>query len=401
MSASPSAELLLYVARLFTSQPCLMGFANAIDGDDGSTVIRGGDAGSTASNEEWRLISGRSQNCHQSSNLTFCSELSSKPLGFGVNSNRSYTTVELSQLLSRLSPTPVDLSAQSRETSKDAQALRSRRNERGHKFLSSKFFWESETLKIWATSTQSALILLKGTHQNQQQIEDISLKAIDFIEAEHVPVIWALSSLTKAMGTENLSKPVGVTVLEQLCLQLLRKNSTLHSESAITTILSRFTRAKTESEWFNILGSCIEGLPQVYIVVDLEILGRRDPGSLSWLVAFKDLFSRLNEGNHFGIVKVVVFDCRSSAGIDESSLCISFPRNSSNQAYKRGFLQLPSQNRKSTHGKVRLPLYKQPLSQHRSGILKAASSNKRGLDDGIFISLKSKRQVLNYLMLVE
>jgi len=112
MSASPSAELLFYVARLLTSQPYLMGFANGIDRDDGSTVIRGGDAGSTASKEEWRLISGRSQNCHQSSNLTFCSELSSKPLGFGVNSNRSYTTVELSQLLSRLSPTPVDLSAQ-------------------------------------------------------------------------------------------------------------------------------------------------------------------------------------------------------------------------------------------------------------------------------------------------
>jgi hypothetical protein len=69
---------------------------------------------------------------------------------------------------------------------------------------------------------------------------------------------------------------------------------------------ARFQSARTEGDWFELLGSVLEGLPQIYVVVDAEILSKEFSSHIRWPEAFLHLFERLQERFCKSVVKVVL-----------------------------------------------------------------------------------------------
>lgn len=242
--------------------------------------------------------------------------------------DHGHPTTDISQAIqiacSRLHFNPY----QSRERSKAIQALRRNRGGKSKRPTSNAFFWLA--LHEWSASDLSSLIILEGSPPTKDQIEEIATETIDLIESRDVPVIWALNVQPKPLGGDDPKKCSGQDVLAQLCLQLLQKNARLHLRSRLATCLSNFERATAGWEWFEVLTSLIEGLPEVYVIVDLESMDQRNAGALSWPTAFRDVFGGLLARGIHSIVKVILFTCHPIATQDTLDVrVVRFPRQSS------------------------------------------------------------------------
>lgn len=162
--------------------------------------------------------------------------------------------------------------------------------------------WRSHKLKEWAASTNSSLIMVKGSCLTRLETKDFAVDIVSLLRGLKIPVIWTLS--TKA--ERDLAWRSPVEVLKQLVLQVLYVNHSLLNEQSAALNAARFQSATTEADWFDLLGSVLEGLSQVYIVIDAEVMNRRFSSQLSWPEAFRGLFKRLEQRCCETVVKVVL-----------------------------------------------------------------------------------------------
>lgn len=129
-----------------------------------------------------------------------------------------------------------------------------------------------------------------------------------------IPVIWTLSAKE---GILEWRSPIDV--LKQLVLQILRLNHSLLDEQSTTLNAARFQSAKTESEWFQLLGAVLKGIPEVYIVIDAEVLNREFSSQTSWPREFFRIFDHLQTEGRKTCVKVVLASFGSSPFTEQTS----------------------------------------------------------------------------------
>lgn len=132
---------------------------------------------------------------------------------------------------------------------------------------------------------------------------------IDLITKADVPVVWALHPTF-----DSSVQLTSVDVLKHITLQVLRLNHTMLTEQAITLSAARFQSTVTESGWFSLLGSALEGLPQLYIIIDLEVLDKFDMTGGTWLEEFSRLFNDMSARHIRTILKIAFVSPR---GTDE------------------------------------------------------------------------------------
>jgi hypothetical protein len=162
--------------------------------------------------------------------------------------------------------------------------------------------WRSHKLKEWAGAQASSLILIKGYSSTRHETKDFAADIVGLLRRMKFPVVWTLSAREE---TENHWRSP-IDILKQLVLQLLHLNHSLLDKQSPTLNAARFQSATTESEWFGILGSVLEGLPQIYIAIDAEVLSRKFSTQLSWPDAFLEVFKNLKEKGCKTVVKVVL-----------------------------------------------------------------------------------------------
>ena len=170
----------------------------------------------------------------------------------------------------------------------------------------------SSGLETWAKSQKSSLIYLKGTPASRDTVKDTVTSIVSLIHRSNMPVAWILN-----FRDANSSPATSIDVLKQLVLQVLQRNKSLLEERFISLTAARFQTARTEDEWFDILGSVIVGLRGLFIIIDTEVLApvtetsrRQNPVSndrhISWALEFSRLFRKLGERNIKTIVKVAL-----------------------------------------------------------------------------------------------
>lgn len=69
--------------------------------------------------------------------------------------------------------------------------------------------------------------------------------------------------MLKIPKTERSDVPSVVDVLKQLVLQALRIDQSMLNERACALSAARFQSARTEAQWFDLLGSVIPGFPRL------------------------------------------------------------------------------------------------------------------------------------------
>lgn len=146
---------------------------------------------------------------------------------------------------------------------------------------------------------------------------------VDSIRYSTTTVIWALNSRPGVTRESRTS----IDKLKHLALQILQFSSNLRNERSLSINASPFHAAQTEADWFALFGSVLRGIPQLFIIVDLELFGGFGGDSGSWLVEFLRLFKRLSAGNANTKLKVVL--ARHSDDREEHQHAVVEPESSS------------------------------------------------------------------------
>lgn len=166
-------------------------------------------------------------------------------------------------------------------------------------------FWLAPKVQSWNSAKNSSLVMIKGTFKSRFQIKDFCTNVVELLNNSQIPVVWVLKTIDAA-AEQNIST---VDLLKCLISQVLRLNHSLQTNFAMSNRLRKFRHATTEKDWFNLLGSVLEGLPRLYIVIDIEILSASLASftkGFSWPSAFLDLFQDLSDRGLNTVVKVVL-----------------------------------------------------------------------------------------------
>ena len=132
-----------------------------------------------------------------------------------------------------------------------------------------------------------------------------AIDAIELVANANLPVVWALTP--QLMSTREHAS---VDVLKHLVSQAIQRNTTLHSERAAVLSAIRFQAAVTDRDWFDLLASVLDGIPQMYMIIDLSILEFDPDGGEFWPMLFGHMFEQLATRGLQTIVKVA-FVCQS------------------------------------------------------------------------------------------
>ncbi|KAL6403076.1 hypothetical protein AUP68_12408 [Ilyonectria robusta] len=224
----------------------------------------------------------------------------------------------------------------SRENSKALQvACKSRRGNR-RTLPSNDFFWSA--LLPWSESPESALAIFEGNLGDRDRVEEIAVKTTELIESKGVPLAWALNVLPRPSDGEELRRFTGQDIVAQLCLQLLKYNSRLHQQKTLERCLEKCEAATTELEWFEVLAYFIAGLDEVYIIIDLDVLGRGTSNTASWPTALESMYRGPTTNKIHCIVKGLLFTCNATASFGPSSdiNVIRIPRGNNMTLYSAG-----------------------------------------------------------------
>ena len=174
-------------------------------------------------------------------------------------------------------------------------------------------------LKDWTTSKSSSLVIVKGSYATRNQARDFSLNVIEAVQSASVPVLWALHDNSKSV-CETINT---ADLLKSLVQQAIRVNKAFQNEKFCTLSCIRTQSARDEREWLDILGSVLVGLPLLYIVVNLESLGRNPLAMtehFSWPLAFLSLFQSLSSRGVATVVKIVLITYGDARFLDLSDL---------------------------------------------------------------------------------
>ncbi|KAK7513715.1 uncharacterized protein IWZ02DRAFT_478364 [Phyllosticta citriasiana] len=165
------------------------------------------------------------------------------------------------------------------------------------------FFQNSQNLKAWGTNPESSVVLVSSSYRNCHIARDFAADMIELVRETSIPVAWALRLKTSQEYT-------AVDMLKGLVSQVLKQNEALLNEKRASVCASKYHSARTEKDWFNLLGHALNGLKDVCFVIDLEAMGLREADQPSWPDAFTGLFEALRSHNVPTRVKVVFVSYR-------------------------------------------------------------------------------------------
>ncbi|KAH8662867.1 hypothetical protein BGZ60DRAFT_530024 [Tricladium varicosporioides] len=160
--------------------------------------------------------------------------------------------------------------------------------------------------------------MINATRKLRFHVKDFCTNSIMMLQKDQIPVIWALKAIDTRGGSESPIRDQVSTIelLKYLISQAIRVNEAIHTDAALIPQLKLYMDAKTEQQWFDILAMALQGLPLIYIIIDVELL---NPSlidlteNFSWPAAFLKVFSELAQRSMRTVVKVLLVSYGSSA----------------------------------------------------------------------------------------
>lgn len=200
-------------------------------------------------------------------------------------------------------------------------------NKRQVRSLDGPQFWLEPKTQQWNRCSKSSLVMINGTRKVRHHLQYLCAKSIALLLETEIPVIWGLRALVDNGKTSNQVSTVDL--LKYLISQAIRTNKTIHSDAALAPRIGAYIGAKTEEEWITVLLSVLQGIPLLYIILDLEVLSRslQGPEQDFWPGAFLRLFSELSRRGTGTILRVALVSYGSLSQKSLSKECKDFMVN--------------------------------------------------------------------------
>ncbi|KAI0436595.1 hypothetical protein F4803DRAFT_572223 [Xylaria telfairii] len=226
-----------------------------------------------------------------------------------LNTDQRLSEIQFSQILSFISASPIprpDLVRQS-------YIVRRNRRHQASQGATRDQPWQSD-LQEWGENRTSSQIVVQGYFKTRHITRDFAANTIDLIKEAKIPVIWALDPRSELPAENRFNT---IDVLKYLACQVLQSNHSMLTERQASLNAARFQSAVTEPEWLELLTSVLQGMSQIYIIIDMDLVERGGGMTIEWVQHFANIGQNLSLRNIHTIVKVACI-CKRSAGGRES-----------------------------------------------------------------------------------
>ena len=167
-----------------------------------------------------------------------------------------------------------------------------------HRFVSHRTkcppFWLSSELHAWNVSQHSSSINLRAPFKNRFYLRDFCANVIEELHNARVAVLWVLKPMEQTYHSV-------AEILKSLIHQALTLDHTSRTDSIVSFQLRRFLDAHSDSDFINLLGSCLQPFKLVYIMVDIGVMEPFDASQCKRHL--QELSQRLSEGYASTILK--------------------------------------------------------------------------------------------------
>jgi hypothetical protein len=161
---------------------------------------------------------------------------------------------------------------------------------------------EASEMQTWASQQRSSIMIVQSKSPNTTK--DILLDLIRLIRDTSHPILWALR-FPNYWGTSMTC----VDLLRMLVLQALQINpSSTCSSCPVTAVHMR--EAVCEEDWLNLLSRALDGIANIYIVIDSDLFAFVTKQDRNGATQFLDVLPKL-------ITKTFVKVFVSSINVDE------------------------------------------------------------------------------------
>lgn len=130
-------------------------------------------------------------------------------------------------------------------------------------------FWFSTKYRKWKDTKGSSLLMVEGTFRLKSQLQSLCVEMIELVRKESIPVLWAL----KTPDDPSVSAHLPFNIFRSLVFQSLRVNPILRNQNIAGLTYTDFQNAVTEEDWIKLLGRTTMGIPELMILVDIELFG--------------------------------------------------------------------------------------------------------------------------------
>lgn len=174
-------------------------------------------------------------------------------------------------------------------------------------------FWLEDNIQKWNSASTSSLVVVDGTRKMRFHLQWFCAESISILREAGIPVIWVLKTIVPDEDETASNGVSPIDLIKYLVSQAALLNANIHNDATIASLLQSSARAISEDEWLDILGFALQGMPQLYIVLDVEVLNRASGGSRgqSWSATLSSLPAKLGERNVKTVVKVVLVNYSS------------------------------------------------------------------------------------------
>lgn len=173
-------------------------------------------------------------------------------------------------------------------------------------------------IAVWHQEHGSSFLLVRGDFRSRFELKFYMYSMIQALRRSNIPVVWVLNSPLDGVASGCSI----IDIIKDLVYQCLRLDIRAQSERTLSISCSRFRGAISEDDWLDILASVVSSFPQLYIIIDLEVVDRRyvkAKEQWSWLEAFHVLSQGLVARNIKTRLKVFLVSY-GSAQLQESKL---------------------------------------------------------------------------------
>ncbi|KAI0971619.1 hypothetical protein F4678DRAFT_431332 [Xylaria arbuscula] len=167
-------------------------------------------------------------------------------------------------------------------------------------------FWLDPKFQAWNRRRDSSLVMIRGTRKMRFHVRGFCTDSIAMLREAKIPVIWALKTIsTQEAAVDQVST---IDLFKYLISQVVSINETMHTDATLTPRLGSYFSARTEEEWVSVLASMLQGIPLLYIILDIEVLSHAVGGLTKdfWPAVFLKMFSELLARNIKTVVKVAL-----------------------------------------------------------------------------------------------
>lgn len=205
-----------------------------------------------------------------------------------------------------------------------SEAIQANRAARGSSAVNSDDIWLHKSLERWVSSQAPHLLALLGQYGAGHRLERFGLEITKFLQ-KACPTLFLLQPFMKSADTEfdNMQPE---QILRQLSIQALRNVPEPAPISLLSAVLENFQKAVSLDDWIQVFRFILLRLGQrrqVYVVLDLSIVGNNIEVMSRLVAAFHNLLSWLASESASVVLKIIILTSRRLS-IPDTGVASSF-----------------------------------------------------------------------------